>query len=135
MGAFHSRPLGINPGQAKQHPELTLMASSFRLQPLTTVDTDRSQELDMVADVTAYRSLVIQVRKPALSTGGNLIFETSATLEETSFVPLPGGTLSLSTNENERAVLEHPLRYLRWRVDGHSGGPARFLIDVVGRES
>ena len=89
----------------------------------------------MVADVTSYRSLVVQIRKPALASGGNLVLETSATLEETAFIPMTGGTISLSSNENELKVLEHPLRYLRWRVDGHSGGPARFLIDVVGRES
>lgn len=65
------------------------MASTFRLQPLTEVNTNTTQSMEMVADVTAFRTLVIQVRKPALATGGSLVLETSATLEETAFIPLP----------------------------------------------
>ena len=111
----------------------------FRLQDLTNVAANLRQPVEDAVDVSAFKSLVIQVRIPAFATGtSKLIFITSATTEETSCaepsywassqidLTAAGGTIQI-------VVLENPLGFLRWETINMSGS-ADFLIDVIARE-
>lgn len=109
------------------------MASYFRLQDLTTVSGNKTQDLRDAIDVGAFRHVTIYLRKPVAASAGSLQLQTASVNEEDFYINI-GSTGNLSSTTAEIITITDPLRFLRWSSTGMTGG-AQFLIDAIGRES
>ena len=109
------------------------MADYFRLQDLTSASADTTQDLDDAVEIGAYKTLTVQVRKPAAASAESYLFlQTAAVMEEAAFEDVTP-VFDLATAGNERHSFVSLNRYVRWRAD-IAGGTSKFLIDVIARE-
>ncbi len=115
------------------------MASHFRLQDLLSLpDGAHVQDPHDAIDVGSFKTLVVQVRKPALAaTTGMLTLEHAAVNVEDAFTEINSNKrFSLTANGNEVMVYVDVLRFVRWATTTDvSGGPAKIIIDVIARET
>ncbi len=121
------------------------MSSYFRLQDLTTVDDTGGnivdQRIEEAIDISGYKTLTVQVRKPVASTAGTtakLYLEHAAVLDEDAFEQASTTiTFDLKTAGNETKVFSDLLRYVRWSAVfvGSVGVDPQFLVDIIAREN
>lgn len=107
-----------------------------RLQDTLTIDTNTSnrQEREYAIDVGPYNYVTVQMRVLSPAATGTLLLQHAAVNEESAYVTAggPGDNADLSVTTGSEFVLQSPLRFLRWSIDGLSGS-ATFMIDVIGR--
>lgn len=116
------------------------MAAYYRLQDLKSVNATGAQRIEEAIDISAFKTLTVQARKPVAATSGTLKLQHAAVLEEDAFTDVdsvdtgsPG--FDLGTTGNEVLVYENLLRYVRWNVFAISSGPAQFQVDIIAREN
>jgi len=115
------------------------MSAYFRLQELTQLHTDTgdtfTQRIEEAVDISSFKSLVVQVRKPIVGKAGcTLSLQHASELVESAFVDVPT-TFSLDTDPNEVITFQDLLRYVRWKAVLSATSTTAFLIDVVCREA
>lgn len=101
-----------------------------RLQPMLTLSADRTQQLELAADISSATDVIVQVRRAAAAGAGSyLVLQHAASLDEGAFQDVGPG-IDLSTTGNHTVALTGLLAFLRWRavIDD---GPAAFLIDIL----
>ena len=111
------------------------MPAYFRLQDLNTITGTGAQRIEEAIDVGAYRTLVVQCRKPVGGTSVTLVLQHAAILEEDAFTDIASPTFDIGTVGNEVETFTDTLRYVRWNVSAYSSGSPQFMIDVVARET
>ncbi len=94
-----------------------------------------SQPVDQAIDIGRFKTLVVQVRLPALaSSSGALYLQHSLKPQEEFFVDVSAAAdFSLTTGDSEIKSFSNLGRYLRWRA-ADVNISATFAIWVLGRE-
>jgi len=113
------------------------LSSYFRLQELTSVSSTGAQRIEEAIDIGAFKTLVVQCRKPVAASSGTLKLQHAAVRDEAAFVDVdltPAVEFDLGTTGNEVEVFTDLLRYVRWNVTAISG-TAQFQLDVIAREA
>jgi hypothetical protein len=108
------------------------MASHLRLQDVITMGPgDHVQPREFAADIGAYNYVTIQIRVLKAAGGGTIQLQHAAVNEESAYIDINiSADAALTVNVAE--VLEHGLRFLRWRLSSISGS-VTFLIDIIAR--
>lgn len=110
------------------------MPEEFVLTELITVSANGSQPVDQAIDIGRHKTLVVQVRRPAHATAGNLYLQHSLKRQDEFFVDVSASAdFSLASGDAEIKSFSDLGRFLRWRVD-ELNGTATFAIWVLGRE-
>jgi hypothetical protein len=108
-----------------------LSAEYLRLLDPRTITANDVQPRDQVADLGAYRQLMIHLRLLKVGTAGNLLIQDAAVNEEDAFRTI--ATISLSAASNPVEITAF-LRYVRWKADtGVTGSPV-VVVDLVAKE-
>ncbi len=77
-----------------------MAAITFRLQDLIAPASDDVQDKQDAKDIQAYKTIVVQVRKPVAAAAGTLSLEHSATLDDDAFQAISGATYELANTRS-----------------------------------
>jgi len=94
------------------------------------------QRIEEAIDIGAYKTLVVQVRKPVLSGGGAdvLCLQHAAVLEEAAFTDIASPVFDLHETENDVQVFQDLLRFVRWKATLSETQSAKLMVLVTARE-
>lgn len=107
------------------------MASHLRLQDVITVSANETQEREFAADIGPYNYVTVQVRILNAATSGALTLEHAAVNEDSAYIAT-SISVSADSSTNTTGLIEHGLRFLRWRTENLNGA-VTFLIDIIAR--
>lgn len=111
-----------------------MAGQSLRLLDAQALSASKETPLEQVADLGAYRQLVIHCRILKAGSAGSITIQDAATKESAAFRST-AATWNLSSTSNSGVTeLTVFLRYVRWITDGSVADSPVAIIDIVAKE-
>ena len=101
------------------------MPAYFRLQDLCSISAAGDQRIEEAIDVGAFKTLVVQCRKPVTG-NATLSLQHAAVLEEDAFADIASPDFDLTQAGSEVETFEDCLRYVRWSISSYTSGTPQF---------